>query len=101
MAPRRSSRHRSLRVAQERRRLRAHAYRRAPVAAAAYMQGVNRASMSDDEVAASMQRESSAWTAIAEAFGDALQWVYQPTYDPANIATPRDCDAILRRYQSV
>jgi predicted metal-dependent hydrolase len=71
------------------------------VAAATYLHEVNRASMTDVEVAASQERELAAWTAMGEIHGERLQWVYDPDYDPATIADPRDYEAVLRRYASV
>jgi hypothetical protein len=70
-----------------------------PAATAAYLNEVNRSSMTEDQVAASVEREQAAWLAVGAASADALQWVYRPDYDPAKIATPRDYDAILRRYE--
>ncbi len=66
--------------------------------AAAYMHEVNRAGMTPAEVEASVEREHAAQVDMARVYGDTLEWVFQPGYDPAQVEPPRDYEAILAMY---
>ena len=68
------------------------------LAAGAYMHEVNRAGMTAGEVAVSVEREQAAWEGMAIAYGDTLNWVFQPGYDPAAVPAPRDYEAVLSMY---
>ena len=57
-------------------------------AATAYLYSVDRAGMTDDEVAASVERELATWVAYGTVFGDALAWVFAPDYDPGAVPEP-------------
>ena len=76
-------------------------FSQASAAAAAYLHEVNRSSMTEAEIATSQERELAAWTTMGAIHGDQLQWVYEPGYDPATIAPPRDYEATLALYASV
>jgi predicted metal-dependent hydrolase len=66
--------------------------------AAAYINEVDRAGMDAREVEASVAREHDAWTGLVALAGDALGWVYEPGYDPADIPAPREYERVLAQY---
>jgi uncharacterized protein len=66
--------------------------------AAAYVNEVDRAGMNAREVEASVAREQDAWMGLVTSAGDALGWVYERDYDPADIAPPRDYERVLAQY---
>lgn len=66
--------------------------------AAAYLFEVDRASMTDDEVAASVDREMAAWLGLAEIAGERLGWIHDRDYDPGDVPAPRRYEQILAAY---
>ena len=66
--------------------------------AATYLFEVDRSSMTDDEVAASMVREIEAWTAMGTIGGDNFAWIHDPDYDPADVPEPERYRAVLAEY---
>jgi predicted metal-dependent hydrolase len=66
--------------------------------AAAYLYQVDRASMTDEEVAASLAREKETWIAYGSMFGDALRWILEPDYDPSAVAQPAGYGRTIAAY---
>lgn len=67
-------------------------------AAANYIHGVNRSAMNATDMEESVAAEERVWQAKAAAFGDRLNWVYDPAYDPLAIDPPREYEATLKMY---
>lgn len=67
-------------------------------AAAKYIHGVNRSAMNATDIEESVMAEEGVWRAMAAAFGDRLNWVYDPAYDPSAIDPPREYEATLQMY---
>lgn len=63
-----------------------------------YIHEVDRAGMSPGELEASFERQQQVYLALGAASADAMLWVYEPGYDPATIAPPREYEAVLARY---
>lgn len=66
--------------------------------AAEYLHEVNRRELGEAEIEASKQREQDAWLAVGMCFGEALNWVYAPDYDPATISPPNEYETTLAAY---
>lgn len=66
--------------------------------AASYMFSVDRESMSDQEVAASMEREMEAWVGLGEIGGDNFAWIQDPNHDPAEVPAPEQYRNLLAAY---
>jgi len=66
--------------------------------AAAYLYEVDRESMSAVEVALSRQREEETWLAYGMLFGDRLNWILEPDYNPVTVAVPAGYAAVLAAY---
>jgi predicted metal-dependent hydrolase len=66
--------------------------------AAAYLYEVDRASMTEGEVALSEAREQDAWLAYGTIVGDAMQWIYDRDYDPSTVAAPAGYEKVLAAY---
>ncbi len=66
--------------------------------AAAYLFEVDRTSMSDEERAASVEREGRAWLALGEIGGDNFGWIHDRAYDPAKVPEPEGYARILAAY---
>jgi predicted metal-dependent hydrolase len=64
-------------------------------AAVAYLLEVDRATMTDDEVAASVAREQDAWVSVGMIVGDSLNAIFDRDYDPSAVATPAGYASIL------
>lgn len=67
-------------------------------AAVAYLYEVDRAAMSEAEVAASLEREVATWLAYGEVVGDAMGWVFERGYDPGAVPAPAGYAPILAAY---
>ncbi len=59
---------------------------------------VDRASMTDDEVAASVEGEVAAWVALGTIGGANFGWIHQRDYDPANVPVPAGYANVLAQY---
>lgn len=66
--------------------------------AAAYLFEVDRASMTEEEVAGSVEREMAAWTGLGEIGGEAFGWIHDRDYDPADVPTPQRYRRILAEH---
>lgn len=61
---------------------------------------VDRASMAEEEVAASVEREMGAWLAIGEIEGEGFAWIHDCdcNYDPTDVPAPQRYEQILAAY---
>lgn len=66
--------------------------------AAAYLLGVDRATMTPEAVEASRGREVEAWLGMGAMVGDALDWILDPDYDPRDVPTPDGYGPTLARF---
>ena len=66
--------------------------------AAAYLYEVDRATMSEAEVALSRQREEETWLAYGMLFGEQLNWILEPDYNPARVPAPAGYAPVLACY---
>lgn len=66
--------------------------------AAAYLYATDRAAMSEPEINASEKREEETWLAYGTLFGDRLNWILEPDYDPANVQVPEGYLPIIEAY---
>lgn len=64
----------------------------------AYLFEVDRASMTDDEIAASVEGEMAAWLGLGEIGGEGLARIRDPHYDPADVPPPKRYEQILAAY---
>lgn len=66
--------------------------------AAAYLFEVDRAGMSEEEQAGSIDREAQAWLALGEIGGANFGWIHDPGYDPAAVPEPEGYARVLAAY---
>jgi predicted metal-dependent hydrolase len=66
--------------------------------AAAYLYEVDRASMTDEEVALSLVREKETWIAYGSLFGKSLRWIFDRDYNPSAVAPPAGYESIIAAY---
>ena len=66
--------------------------------AAAYLFEVDRASMTDEEIAASIERETEAWVALGTIGGANFGWIHERDYDPARVPVPVGYATVLAQY---
>lgn len=66
--------------------------------AAAYLFEVDRATMTEEQRATSVEREMAAWLALGAIGGDNFGWIHDPDYDPANVPVPAGYQRVLAAY---
>jgi predicted metal-dependent hydrolase len=66
--------------------------------AAAYLYEVDRAAMTEQEIATSIEREADTWLAYGALFGDRLNWIHEPDYSPVKVPAPADYATVLAAY---
>jgi len=66
--------------------------------AAAYLYEVDRATMTDREIAASIEREGETWLAYGTLFADKLNWILESDYNPLNVDAPAGYGTVLAAY---
>ena len=66
--------------------------------AAAYLYDVDRAMMTEEQIATSIERETETWLAYGTLFGDKLNWILEPDYDPAHVRAPAGYGTVIAAY---